>query len=569
MLVEQRVFTTYHGNILANGTLESMGMGKNQSRLTGYTLTMLSPNNAARLLLLLPLLPGSALGSTPCPTQEADRATAKQPNILFIFSDDHATDAIGAYGGRLAGVNPTPRIDELAQSGTLFKRSYCTNSICGPSRAVVLTSKHSHLNGFRKNGNRFDGDQQTFPKILQKNGYVTSLIGKWHLGSDPQGFDYWDILPGQGAYYNPSLRNAQGSRTVEGHCTDIVTDLALDWLDEQRAKDSDKPWLLMCQHKAPHRTWMPAARHLDLWADEDLPEPATLFDKHEDDASGALASKMTIDEHMELFYDLFVLDNENQPPPGGGALDGSGFQNLKRMTTEQRAAWDAAFGPRNAEFLLAKLEGDELVRWKYQRYIKNYLRCIRGVDESVGALLDYLEETGLAENTIVIYSSDQGFYLGDHGWYDKRWMYDESLEMPLIVRWPGVTQPGTLQDAMVQNLDYAPTFLDAAGAAIPEDMQGVSLRPVLGGATPDGWRDSIYYRYFGFPGAHSVAQHYGIRTDRYKLIRYQDLNEWEFFDLQEDPDELKNLFQQPGYQNEIARLGMRLGELKREALDFE
>ncbi|QDV09989.1 Choline-sulfatase [Planctomycetes bacterium Poly30] len=514
-------------------------------------------------------MPGLLLllaAASPALAQEAE---PRRPNVLFIFSDDHATDAIGAYQGRLAGVNPTPRIDELSRGGTLFKRSYCTNSICGPSRAVVLTSKHSHLNGFRQNGDRFDGDQQTFPKLLQKAGYTTAMIGKWHLNSDPQGFDHWDILPGQGMYYNPTLLNAEGKRTVEGHCTDIVTDLALDWLDEQKKADPDRPWLLMCQHKAPHRTWMPAGRHLDLWADEDIPVPATLFDQHQDNASGANDSEMSIDEHMEIFYDLFVLDDESQPPPGGRALDASGFRNLERMTPEQRRVWDAAFQPRNAAFLEANLQGEDLVRWKYQRYIKNYLRCIRGVDESVGALLDWLEESGQAENTIVVYSSDQGFYLGDHGWFDKRWMYDESLEMPLIVRWPGVTPPGTVANALVQNLDYAPTFLDAAGVEIPADMQGHSLRPVLAGAEPETWRDAIYYRYYEFPGAHAVPRHYGIRTDRYKLIYFEQLDEWEFYDLQEDPDELTNLFGQPGHQAEIAKLSLRLGEMKRDAKDAE
>ncbi|MEM8710541.1 MAG: sulfatase [Planctomycetota bacterium] len=494
---------------------------------------------------------------------------AARPNILFVFSDDHATDAVGAYKGRLASADPTPRIDELAASGTLMKRSFCTNSICGPSRAVILTGKHSHLNGFRRNGNRFDGDQQTFPKLLQKAGYATAMIGKWHLNSTPQGFDHWEVLPGQGMYYNPKLKSAAGERTIEGHCTDIVTDLALDWLDQQRAENSDQPWLLMCQHKAPHRTWMPAARHLDLWADEDLPVPDTLFDDWKDNASGAAASEMSIAHHMELFYDLFVTDEHDEPPPGGSALDGSGFRNLGRMTSAQREAWDAAFKPRNAAFLEANLTGEDLVRWKYQRYVKNYLRCVRGVDESVGALTDWLKENGLDENTIVIYSSDQGFYLGDHGWYDKRWMYDESLEMPLIVRWPGVTSPGTVSEALVQNLDYGPTLLDAAGVEVPADMQGTSMRAVLGGKTPETWRDAIYYRYFEFPGPHAVPLHYGVRTQTQKLMYFHDLDEWEFYDLEKDPDERMNLFGDPTYQSSIARLGVRLGELKHEALDFD
>ncbi|MEM9803320.1 MAG: sulfatase-like hydrolase/transferase, partial [Planctomycetota bacterium] len=271
-----------------------------------------------------------------------------RPNILFVFSDDHATHAIGAYGGPLAAIDPTPRIDRLASEGMLFRRSFCTNSICGPSRAVILTGKHSHLNGFRRNGNKFDGSQPTFPKMLRSAGYTTALVGKWHLGTTPEGFDHWDVLPGQGAYYNPRLRTAEGPREVEGHCTDVVTDLAVAWLEEQ--KGSDRPWMLMCQHKAPHRTWMPAARHLDLYADIDLPEPPTLFDDHADDASGAVASQMTIDEHMELFYDLFVPPTDGSIPKGGSALDASGYRNLARMTDEQRAKWDAAFDPRNAAF---------------------------------------------------------------------------------------------------------------------------------------------------------------------------------------------------------------------------
>ena len=492
---------------------------------------------------------------------------ARRPNILFIFSDDHATDVIGAYGGRLASVDPTPRIDQLAAEGMVFKRSFCTNSICGPSRAVILTGKHSHVNGFRQNGNKFDGSQPTFPKMLREAGYMTALIGKWHLGTTPEGFDYWDVLPGQGAYYNPRLRQTDGPRTVEGHCTDIVTDLAIAWLEEN--KSSVKPWMLMCQHKAPHRTWMPAARHLDLYADMEMPIPSTLFDDHADDASGALNSEMGVDEHMELFYDLFVPPKDGSIPEGGRALDGSGYRNLKRMNDAQRAAWDAAFDPRNEAFHAAKLRGPDLVRWKYQRYVKNYLRCVRGVDESVGRLVDWLAENGLEDSTIVIYSSDQGFYLGDHGWFDKRWMYEESLEMPFIVRWPGVIKPGSTSNAMIQNLDYAPTFLDVAGAAIPNDMQGHSLVPLLSGETPDDWRDAIYYRYYEFPGSHQVPRHYGVRTDRYKLMYFHQLDEWEFFDLEADPDELTNLFGSVEHATTIARLAVRLGELKSEALDLD
>jgi arylsulfatase A-like enzyme len=485
-----------------------------------------------------------------------------RPNIIFIFSDDHAPHAIGAYDGWLKSVNPTPRIDRLASEGMLFRESFCTNSICGPSRAVIQTGKHSHLNGFVRNGNTFDGDQQTFPKLLQAAGYRTAIIGKWHLKSDPQGFDYWDVLPGQGSYYNPDLINADGKRRVEGYCTDIVTDLAIEWLEEQRKEDG--PFMLMCQHKAPHRNWMPALRHLELYGDQEIPEPSTLFDRWEDNASPAHHQEMEIDRHMKLEYDLFASPYEGFDAEEGEAQDKSGFRTLKRMSVEQREAWMAAFAEENAAFLAAKPEGKELVRWKYQRYIKNYLRCIRGVDESVGRLVDYLDEHGLAENTVIIYSSDQGFFLGDHGWFDKRWMYEESLLMPLIVRWPGVTPPGSVNRDLVQNLDYAETFLEIAGAQIPGDMQGRSLVPLLRGEHPEDWRDAIYYHYHEYPAVHQVARHYGIRTKRHKLIRFYQFDEWEFYDLQTDPDELENRYGDPAYRDVIAGLAVRLGELRSE-----
>lgn len=488
-----------------------------------------------------------------------------RPNIVFIFTDDHAPHAIGAYNGIYKKVNPTPNIDRLARQGMLFQNSFCTNSICGPSRAVIQTGKHSHINGFMSNGNRFDGSQQTFPKLLQKTGYQTAMIGKWHLGTDPQGFDYWDVLPGQGRYYNPILLSPKGRRTVEGYCTDVVTDLALDWL---KNRDEETPFMLMCQHKAPHRTWMPALRHLELYDDMEIPEPDTLFDNYEDNASPAHIQELEIDRHMNIVYDLFVDPHEGWDPNKGKSMDKSGFRNLQAMTPKQLESWNKAFQPKNQAFLKAKLKGKELVQWKYQRYIKNYLRCIKGVDESVGQIMKYLDESGLSKNTVVIYSSDQGFYLGDHGWYDKRWMYEESLKMPLIVKWPGKVKPGTTSTALVQNLDYAETFLDMAKTKIPADMQGKSLVPILEtGKTPDDWRKSIYYHYYEFPSVHMIAKHCGVRTDRYKLINFYEFGEWEFYDLENDPDEKQNLYSDPKYRTEIDRLKVQLDQLREKYRD--
>ncbi len=516
----------------------------------------------ASLVLALALIVG---GWSTNPASAAER-----PNIVFIFTDDHAPHAIGAYAGPLKEINPTPNIDQLARQGVLFQNSFCTNSICGPSRAVILTGKHSHVNGFMDNGDRFDGSQQTFPKLLQKAGYRTAMIGKWHLQSNPQGFDYWKILPGQGDYYNPEFITPDGRTRIEGYCTDIVTDLAIDWLKEQR--ESGKPFMLMCQHKAPHRTWMPALRHLTLYDDIDIPEPPTLFDRWEDNASPARYQEMEIDRHMHLGYDLFVTPYETIYQQLGidepKATDTSGFRNMKRFTDAQRKSWDAAFEPKNEAFRQAKLKGKELVRWKYQRYMKDYLGCIKGVDESVGRLMEYLQENGLEQNTIVIYSSDQGFYLGDHGWYDKRWMYEESLKMPLIVKWPGLTEPGSINTSLVQNLDYAETFLDIAGAEIPADMQGRSLTPLLKDkTTPADWRGAIYFHYHEYPSVHMVARHYGIRTQRYKLIRFYQFDEWEFYDLEMDPDELTNQFNNAEYAEAIGQLKKDLNGLRKQYKD--
>ncbi|MFV2068162.1 MAG: sulfatase, partial [Pirellulales bacterium] len=410
-----------------------------------------------------------------------------RPNIIFVFSDDHASRAISAYGSK---INHTPNIDRLAREGMLFRNCYVTNSICGPSRAVILTGKYSHLNGFFINGNTFDGGQQTFPKILQRAGYQTAVFGKWHLKSVPTGFDHFDVLIGQGPYYNPRMktRDAEGNVVIRkhvGYTTDVITDKVLAWLGRQR--DPQRPFLLMYQHKAPHRNWLPGPKHLTLFDDTTIPEPETFWDDYRGRASPAREQEMTVAEHLTE-HDLKLTEQRG-------------------LTAQQRARWNAAYEPKNRQFREAHLTGKDLVRWKYQRYIKDYLRCVQSVDDNLGRLLDYLDRSGLSRSTVVVYSSDQGWYLGEHGWFDKRWMYQESLIMPLIVRWPGRLQPGSESEAIVSNVDFAETFLDMAGAPIPREMQGRSLVPILRGQPPTDWRGSFYYHYYEFPGAHHVARH--------------------------------------------------------------
>ncbi len=491
------------------------------------------------------------------------QAKNQRPNILFVFSDDHAPHAIGAYNGWLKPVNPTPNIDQLAKEGMLFEKSFCSNSICGPSRAVIMTGKHSHKNGFMNNGNTFNWNQQIFPKLLRGAGYQTAIYGKSHLKGKPLGFDDWAVLPGQGLYYNPDMIFPDGRRRVDGHCTDIVTDLAVEWLKKKR--EGDKPFMLMVQHKAPHRNWMPALRHLKLYNDIDIPEPKTLFDKWEDNAPPARHQEMEIDRHMDPNYDLFVdLTADFQGTPIQKRQDRSARNNMMRMTEAQMKAWRAHYGPRDEFLQKANLTTRGFVRWKFQRYAKNYLRCVKGVDESLGRLRETLKELKLDDNTVVIYSSDQGFYIGDHGWYDKRWMYEESLMMPFIVSWPGVTKPGSRDQHLIQNLDYAETFLDIAGAKIPGDMQGVSLVPLLKGEEPKIWRKSIYYHYYEYPSYHMVPRHCGIRTERYKLMHfYRFGNEWEMYDLKTDPEELTNIYGRKGTAKLTADLKQQLVALQK------
>ncbi len=486
-------------------------------------------------------------------------STADPPNIIFIFTDDHATQAVGAYGGHLASLDPTPNIDRLAAEGMLFRAAFVTNAICAPSRAVILSGKHSHLNGVMTNAETFDPAQVTFPQLLQTAGYQTAMVGKWHLKSDPVGFDHWQVLPGQGQYYNPDFRTPEGRVQVEGYVTDLITDNVLDWL--QAGRDPSRPFMLMYQHKAPHRAWQPGPDHLTTYAGVQIPEPPTLFDDYEGRTSATKTQEMAIDADMRFGYDLKLWPNTITPDDG---LNQAVERFRERLTAEQLAAWDAAYGPDNEAFYAAALEGEDLVRWKYQRYMKDYLRTIRSVDDNLGRLLAYLDESGLADDTVVVYNSDQGFFLGEHGWFDKRWMYEESLRMPLVVRWPGVTQPGSQTDALVQNLDFAQTFLDMAGVDAPADMQGRSLVPLLSGRQLGDWRDAIYYHYYEFPGVHAVQRHYGVRTDRYKLIHYYLIDEWELFDLQTDPDELSSVHDDPEYAEIRAGLETRLAELRVE-----
>ena len=470
-------------------------------------------------------------------------AATKQPNLVFIFSDDHAYSTISAYGDSRK-LNLTPNLDRLAKEGMIFHRAMVPNSICGPSRACVLTGKYSHRNGFYDNNRgRFDGSQQTMPKLLQAAGYQTAVIGKWHLVTDPTGFDYWNILPGQGIYYNPPMLRMGAKVKHEGYVTDIITDDSLNWLKQ---RDKSKPFLLMCQHKAPHREWSPNLKNLGWNGDRKFAEPETLFDDYSGRGKAEHEQDMTI---ANTFTDL---DAKFRPPPG--------------ISEAQLKIWNAYYEPRNEEFRKANPQGKDLVRWRYQRYMHDYLGTVKSVDESVGRLLKYLDDEGLAENTIVVYSSDQGFYLGEHGWFDKRWIFEESLRTPLLIRWPGKTKPGSVNKDIVSNIDFASTFLEAAGQPVPGDIQGRSLVPILQGRTPTDWRKSFYYHYYEYPGVHKVRRHYGVVTDRYKLVHfyYSDVDYWELFDLRKDPHELLSVYGQPEYAATQKELHTELKRLRTE-----
>jgi arylsulfatase A-like enzyme len=443
---------------------------------------------------------------------------ADRPNILFIMSDDHAAHAISAYGSK---VNETPNIDRIAREGIRLDRCFAVNSICTPSRATILTGQYSHLNGVPV-FNAIDPKRDNVAKHLRAAGYQTAMIGKWHLGSDPSGFDYWQIFPGQGAYWSPILYGTDGEKTYKGHATDVVTDLATHWLDSRK---KDKPFFLMMHHKAPHRNWQPQPQFANMFTNKTLAVPENLLADHPGHASAIREQKQSIAR------DLTPADLKAEPPAG--------------------------------------LSGGDLVRWKYNRYMQDYLACVQGVDDSVGKVLKYLADNGLEKNTLIIYTSDQGFFLGDHGLFDKRFMYEESIKMPFVARWPGHIKSGTTSDALVINCDFPSLFLTLASAEIPKEMQGRNFLPILEGATPADWRHSFYYRYYHDPGHHNTRQHYGVRTDTHKLIYFPTINQWECFDLVIDPQEMHNIYNEPTAQPVVAKLKDELTRLKKEVRDAE
>lgn len=513
---------------------------------------------------LLTLLLGMLICIACQPNKKKEGETVKKrPNILFIMSDDHAYQAISAYSSHLT---QTPNIDRIAKEGMLFTNACVTNSICAPSRAVILTGKHSHLNGKIDNMFPFDTTNITFPQLLQDAGYQTAMFGKLHFGNSPKGFDEFQILPGQGTYYNPDFITKNNGKVREtGYTTDIITDKTLNWLKTERKEE--EPFLLMYLHKAPHREWLPPERHYKTFTKKIFPEPATLFDDYEGRGRAAKEAEMNLLTHMNWAGDSKIrpeVMDELGIPETAKWDKGAYKREVERQNAEQRAKWDAVYDPINEDFKrrYPTMTEKEKMQWRYQRYMQDYLGSIAAVDDGVGEVLDYLEESGLAENTIVVYTSDQGFYLGEHGWFDKRFIYDESFKTPLMVRWPGVIGPNQTNTTMVQNLDFAQTFLDAAGVAAPSDMQGESLVPLFKREAKN-FREAVYYHYYEYPSVHMVKRHYGIVTEDYKLAHfYFDVDEWELYDRKKDGNEMKNVYHEPAYAEVVADLKEKLAAMR-------
>lgn len=480
----------------------------------------------------------------------------KPLNIVYIMTDDHTQQMMSCYDARYI---KTPNLDRIANEGVRFTNSFVTNSLSGPSRACMITGKFSHKNGFTDNTNCvFNGEQQTMPKLLQKVGYQTAIVGKWHLESLPTGFDYWEILPGQGDYYNPNFITSDNDTIrKEGYITNLITDESIDWMQNQR--DKNKPFCLFIHHKAIHRNWMADTCNLDLYEDVTFPLPDNYYDEYEGRLA-ASSQEMSVIKDMDLIYDLKMLR------PDKKSRLKSLYENFYgRMNAGQKAAWDKFYNPIIEDFYKKDLKGKELAEWKYQRYMRDYAKTVKSLDDNVGRVLDYLEKEGLLENTLIVYTSDQGFYMGEHGWFDKRFMYEESMRTPLIMRLPeSLDKRGDIPQ-MVQNIDYAPTFLELAGAEIPSDIQGVSLLPLLKGETPDNWRTSMYYHFYEYPAEHMVKRHYGVRTEQYKLIHfYNDIDSWELYDLKADPTEMRNLYGQKEYEPIVKELKTELLRLQEQ-----
>ena len=498
----------------------------------------------------------------PLAVSAQEKEAPQRLNIIHIMSDDHSYQAISAYGHPLSKEAPTPNMDRLAREGIRFDRAYVENSLSTPSRACLMTGLYSHQNGQRTLGKGIDTTVTFVSELLQQGGYQTAMIGKWHMQCEPKGFDYFYVLRGQGEYYSPTFKShlSEGQYIQEdGYVTDRITDHAIDFLEN---RDPDKPFCLYVHHKAPHRNWLPDVKYLDLYEDVEFPLPATFYDDYSGKGEAARVQRMTIDKDMSLIYDLKVGELDVEPTRSGHLKPGL-ERGLARMDSASRAKWEAAYGPRNRAFLESDLEGDALLNWKFQRYIRDYLRCIRSVDDSVGEILDYIDSHGLADNTIVVYTSDQGFYMGEHGWFDKRFMYEESFRTPLIIRYPG-RRGGIVSNAFVQNLDFAPTYLGVAGVEAPPEMSGLSLLPVIkkNGRQPCKWRKYMYYHYYDLPSEHNVLKHDGVFDKRYKLLHFYGGSEGdydEFYDIRKDPNEMHNLISDKRYQRRIARLRKQLG----------
>ena len=505
-------------------------------------------------------LPLAAAGLSAC----SEAVEQERPNIIFIMTDDHTTQAMSCYGGNLI---ETPNMDRIADEGMRFDNCYATNALSGPSRACILTGKFSHKNGFTDNASTFDGSQLTFPKVMRENGYATGVVGKWHLISKPQGFDHWSILLGQneqGNYFKPVFYENDTVVKEDGYVTDVITDKAIEFIDDVH---DEKPFMLMLHHKAPHRNWMPAPRHLGIFNDTVFPEPETLFDDYEGRGEAARSQDMNIENTLEDEWDLKLLTRE-EILAGNNRL----HDVYIRMPEEVQHKWDSVYAPRIAEYRSGKLQGDELVRWKYQQYMRDYLATAMSVDESIGRVMEYLEEIGELDNTVIVYTSDQGFFLGEHGWFDKRFMYEECLRMPFVIRYPKIIKAGSTSKAICMNVDFGPTFLDLAGIEVPTEMQGRSFRKVLEkkGRIPAGWREAAYYHYYEYPAEHSVKRHYGIRTSDCKLIHfYNDIDQWEMYDMKADPQEMRNVYDDPAYADKRAQMHRILEQVQQEYEDTD